>query len=759
MTSLSSTPANYQNVAGVLEFRGYRWKSVAMKKVHWQSRNLSFDEEWKKFITCVTMITGITSEAYDATTSQWNCFERVISPIGGHDNERSFSIALFEALRQSLDDFVDPRLSAANRIALKNRPIRFGTGVYRTKLGYHEGYVLSEDSENDHCCFVTSTDTEECVFDDMTAVVELQLEGTSCQSFDVKAGEIVKPDFIKLHGPMGQAMVYSMDVWHCLARRGVSVANLPVVVLAGKGKSEPQKRKAEEFAESQNRRRICGLGAHISIPAFCGNTFFYSVDEIVDFGDVMVTSKDKAAVSMNSSDGRAIAMYIRAMRIGLARAIQVVKLKSIPAAPPVSLCCRQLLRRSKEAQLVACPIPHANQIQGPGMAVHLGEIFALAKARKMDFAGLLDFHWFVDSADDAILTDNCLVKVNCVPVHNALIRPLLCEEALEELHSACGKNSKLKEEISKVFLGFSATDNFTLVIVMKDLRNDNFDILDHEKLRKDKKLPELWFAFCKLVKSLLLPMAAANVIHADIRSTSNVTYNILYCDVPTETAEINHVGGLNARNLIELRLIDFDSLLLYSSVKDANLASQDHAIYWGNLNKAVGIDNDGNEAEGALGEEKGSDMAIDEDEEKEHKFVAEDEDNTKISVAEKNFMESSKWKDIYTDFSAAGEFEEGMTDLETNEFEVTDEKEYWGSAHKYLFWQVLWIAYTWHPYAATSTTAGAFVLHFLSDHDEFSTFRQWLGAESVEILRDSSFGEITAQTIEQAVEVLSQAPW
>jgi hypothetical protein len=102
--------------------------------------------------------------------------------------------------------------------------------------------VLSKDNETDHCCFIMAMSGEACQYDDMTAVVELKMEETSCLSFDVnKSGEITEPDFVRFHGPMGQAMIYSMDVWHCLARRGLRVKKLPIVVLAGNENRNLQK--------------------------------------------------------------------------------------------------------------------------------------------------------------------------------------------------------------------------------------------------------------------------------------------------------------------------------------------------------------------------------------------------------------------------------------------------------------------------------------------------------------------------------------
>jgi hypothetical protein len=46
--------------------------------------------------------------------------------------------------------------------------------------------------------------------------------------------------------------LYTMDSWHCLARRGVTVDSLPVVVLAGKRAKEEEATgtKLNSFLES-----------------------------------------------------------------------------------------------------------------------------------------------------------------------------------------------------------------------------------------------------------------------------------------------------------------------------------------------------------------------------------------------------------------------------------------------------------------------------------------------------------------------------
>jgi hypothetical protein len=58
-------------------------------------------------------------------------------------------------------------------------------------------------------------------------------------------------------------------------------------------------------------------------------------------------------------------------------------------------------------------------------------------------------------------------------------------------------------------------------------RVESFKILNHQEIHDHQKLPELWREFSVLVHSLLLPMAEEGVIHHDIRSSKECTYNAM----------------------------------------------------------------------------------------------------------------------------------------------------------------------------------------------------------------------------------------
>jgi len=471
-TSSKATASNYEGVAKTLRDRKFFWRPVKMDVVHSQSNNISFSYEWNEFISHIAKITGITPSEIAATKKPWDYFEHVINPGRGYEYryEHSFDTALFDALRSSLDDFVDSSVPETNWIVLKNSHIGFGRKIRRPTLGFESGYAASSDSEYDHGCFVlgkdirertsntkkrTSSDVmeEDAVwFNDMTAVVELKLEKTSCQHFTTKHNDLNEPNLRKLHGPMSQAIMYSMDVWHCLARRGISAKSVPVVVLAGKSKAS-------------NKDYICCLEAHIQIPEYCGDAFLYSIDRLVSFNGSTglstneAVSKDMSAACLKSRNERAIAIYIRTMRIGLEHAVEVIKNRSTSNAVhlPVSLCCHQLFDADGIiAPLIASPIPCEDHLRKSVIHVHQGELFLVTNPTKAMFSGIIPIDWFADTErEDARLTSNCHVKVSCVSVHSTYISHSDCREALKSLHDACMNNTIFKKELAKVLLGYS----------------------------------------------------------------------------------------------------------------------------------------------------------------------------------------------------------------------------------------------------------------------------------------------------------------
>jgi hypothetical protein len=271
--------------------------------------------------------------------------------------------------------------------------------------------------------------------------------------------------------------------------------------------------------------------------------------------------------------------------------------------------------------------------------------------------------WFVDAELYDVLTDRCLIKLASVSVHRTYVPRSSCFFALSDLQSACVKNTALKQELAKVLLGFSTNGENSIFTVMQDLRDDGFVALDHQKVRRDGKLPELWTAFCGLVESLLLPMAHHNVVHVDIRSTARTTYNILcrYC----------------SSNEIELRLIDFDSLTPCDWISSDSPTRQDHSVHWDNMRP---------------------------------------DDRKRVPSESAPF--------------------------------------------RHLFWQILWIAFTWHPTAAKSSDnvpklpSGRHFVRCLWNGQHFGKFKKWLGHDTVETLKMLHEPITTEATVLAALDAL-----
>jgi hypothetical protein len=319
--------------------------------------------------------------------------------------------------------------------------------------------------------------------------------------------------------------------------------------------------------------------------------------------------------------------------------------------------------QEKDAKLISSPIPCEDHLRKSELFISQEELLQLKNPTKGSFSGIEDISWFIDvKTDDDELTTDCLSKVSCVSVHNTHVPLLLCHLALNKLH---GASNALKKELPKVLLGYSPTDDLSLVLIMNDMIFQNFAMLDHQKIHSKKELFQLWTAFGVLVKSLLLQMANEGIVHVDIRSTCTHTYNILF--------------RYSSSNQIELCLIDFDSLLPFQSVGAAKLKEQNSAIYWKHLAKNVA---------------------------------------TKV-----------KWK----------------------------------SAYRYLFWQVLWLAYTWYPTSAVSQNVppkeqnAKVFFYYLFAENYFVDFKNWLGKEEVEDLKNSCMAELSADKVEKALDVVTKA--
>jgi hypothetical protein len=346
MSAQSATSLNYTKVAAVFTERGFLWQFANAENVLANSNDISFEDEWNQFATLVANITHddkTIKPSPQAASDVWEKYFKNIVLNSGKTHD-SFRDSLFDALRNSLEGFVFPQEGHdSNLIVLQSSHtnVGFGKEVHRKKLGFKKDYGLAKNKKFDHGCFVlgsmkqnASENQPKNKYYDMTAIVELKKESESCQGFAVdETGEIKIPNFESVHGPIGQAMIYSLDVWHSLARHGVSATSVPVVVLAG---------KSEEAGSSM----LCCVEAQIHIPEYCGNPLSFSVERIVSFDGTSgmfrrneMNVVDSAMALRIARDKKTLALYIKTMQIGLERAVLVSAHCNMPhPLSPVSLC-------------------------------------------------------------------------------------------------------------------------------------------------------------------------------------------------------------------------------------------------------------------------------------------------------------------------------------------------------------------------------------------------------------------------------------
>jgi hypothetical protein len=551
MSSSQGIPSNNASAAATLQNRRIKWIGLSNDAIEEQrSTTISFKTEWEKLAhQCGS---GTTSDA------AWDYFSEVIEME--HDKETDFDVKLFGALKNSLGDVAD-QVVIDKRFSIRrdnshsppsNRQIGFCRQPSRPCTGLGKDYGAVREYFMDHVCFVEdSTDRRSTVWD-WTAVIELKIGNTGPKKFVTRANGLIEvvtrePNLAGVHGAIGQALLYTLDTWHCLARRGIEVKKLPITVLTGR-KNGSNKETPENL--------LC-VDAWLHIPEYPEDSFNYTIDSFLPFPSASASQGDKTDIYKH-----AIAVYLRTLGFGMQHGQRT--LEGNDARPPISLCCRKLKLGDKEfttaeAQLIASPIPKSVPI-GAGFKISQGELFKLTST---DSYSLLQLFGAENNLNELtsivvgfapenciIVADRILIKVSCVSVHSVLIPLAQFEIALQTLLRRADET--LKSKIAEVLLAVVLGDN-TLVTVMRNLssnttENGAYSILSPSKIYREdnRKLKQLWIGLTKLVVDILLPLAELNIIHSDIRPGWDTTYNILCREV--EGSEI------------ELQLIDYESL-------------------------------------------------------------------------------------------------------------------------------------------------------------------------------------------------------
>jgi hypothetical protein len=214
-------------------------------------KEIKFDDKWDRFVEAIKIVTGLP--AVDALSNEeaWkHHFRDVIAAT--YPSEQDFSDALFQALRDSLGDFccepqptsrIEPKSKKPEPILLQGCNIGFDTQVYRdASLGFRDNYGISTGSMVDHACVLfrdqssnegagslskkqrpsksrgAGTDDSKKAttgerFNDVTAAVALKHIYSSCADHN-------GTERLDLRKAIGQALMYTVDTWHCLRRRG-----------------------------------------------------------------------------------------------------------------------------------------------------------------------------------------------------------------------------------------------------------------------------------------------------------------------------------------------------------------------------------------------------------------------------------------------------------------------------------------------------------------------------------------------------------
>jgi hypothetical protein len=556
--------------------------------VGWRSRLICFEKEWKQFIEAVKEMTGLESVAHDDFQVALHRFLPVI--MNAYSKEDGFKVFLFDALRKSLGEFCEDietdvthkkyarrantrrksNASAAASGAILNEapmtrrgraaayqtlkeqlqiPIRLrGCGVgFATKVSRSESlklpnnYGMSMGAAPDLACLVFGEDAH-----DATATIDLKIGNASCKEY---CGG--PPKLNSGHAPLAKALLHAMDVWHCLARRGLTTPHpmlIPAVVLAAKEKNGRE-------------GHLCCMECSLKIPETLGGMFQYNIDRCILFPpESSEKEEEKAAYT------KALAVFIKTLRIGLTKA-KVVKENKKLRTGAVSLCCSP---PRGDLQLVASPIPLVKR-STHGLKIAQGELYQFLSATVSveDWIRNIEKETCIVLDGSPVDGASCIVKVSCNTVHDSLVSSTDNWRALERIESKA--TPQLKAELSKIVLACAFASRKCMVTVMKML-----SCWHNESQRNSCVLsfpspfdtPLLcWEAFSKLVKCVLLPLANIGIVHTDIRFD------------PRKESVCNIVvdAGLPS----ELRMIDFESLVILNDVK--KYESQDYAISLGHL--------------------------------------------------------------------------------------------------------------------------------------------------------------------------------
>jgi hypothetical protein len=568
----SSKSANGLNTAAATEALQDRGFVFTIPMSLPTPNDLRFHYEWTKFTEAACGLAGDPPSPQDraevATVASVDEAEALLLEVftAKYAREAHFRKALFTALLKSLGPLIStgrlhasgvPRHTKASAsvesrtlVLLEGSCAGFAMDLSREKLKFKSSYGMGQGSAPD----ITYVIDANGVVDTMAAV-ELKLHDTSCKEFVPK--QILDP--AKDHSPVAQALIYTQDTWHSLARRGFipedqlpdhahyaaltvlpaavqavvpnDSISLPIVGVAAVRKSaadDAEKQLKDENATGPLRsqsRYSDGTWGNIQIFPPAGAT-----NEVVQ-----------------RSYLQAIAVFVKTMRVGLTFAKNLLRKKGGGA---VTLCCS---RPRSDLRLVASPIPTGRRKAVGELTITQGELYTYIRLDK----DISVADWVEEVLCERVLLfgepkqskmSDCLVKISCATVHNALIMLDQNLSALEVLSADSAEMKTLRKRIGIALLACIMISEGCLMIVMKNLEPPPQD--ERFQFTGFSSPQHRWLAFGDLVKDVLLPMTNAGIVHTDI------------CFDPL-TGDICNVISYNAGLVHKLTVIDFESLLCY----------------------------------------------------------------------------------------------------------------------------------------------------------------------------------------------------
>jgi hypothetical protein len=294
------------------------------------------------------------------------------------------------------------------------------------------------------------------------------------------------------------------------------------------------------------------LEASLKIPKNLGDKFKYAIDRCINFPPANA-SEDEVV----RAHTQAIAVFVKTLRIGLTFAKNLLALES-EGKGAVTLCCS---RPPSDLRLVASPIPTGLGTKAGELTVSQGELY--------DYVGLDEdirlTEWIssvpciralVFGESQSKMSD-CLVKISCLTVHDALVQQKDNWTALERLSADTPKLSILKKRMAVALLACIRVSNVCLMTVMKYLPQPPPEDISCRCTGFPTEY-DRWLAFRELTQEVLIPLADVGIIHCDIRFDPN-SGNI--CNVVSYEHTVQDAGP----RCRKLMVIDFESLIEYIS--------------------------------------------------------------------------------------------------------------------------------------------------------------------------------------------------